>query len=119
MQVGERLDVDRAGERAEASPLVLVVELLDAEREDHVVEAGGHHRRGLLERRGGAGARVLDVDDGDAADAHAAQDDFAADRFLAGDQPGGRVADVGGLEIVGREAGVRRAPAAPLRRRAP
>ena len=44
-------------------------------------------------------ASVLAIDDGDAADAHLAQHDLAADAFLTGDQAGHRVADYGGLDL--------------------
>jgi hypothetical protein len=45
-----------------------------------------------MEGGGGGGARVLGVDDGDAADADVSQGDLAADHLLAGDEAGGGVA---------------------------
>ena len=100
------LDVNGTTEGRKTLLLVGVVELLDAEREDGVVVACRHHGARLVERGRRARAGVLDVDHRDAADADAAQDHLAADAFLAGDQPGGGIADEGSLQGVGVDARV-------------
>ncbi|MNN43995.1 hypothetical protein D3C81_1582630 [compost metagenome] len=89
--------VHRAGEGAEAARLVFMEELLVAASQDDVVVTGADHGAGLLERRRRRSAGVLHVDHRDAADAHAAQDHFAANHFLTGDHPGGSVAHPGSL----------------------
>jgi hypothetical protein len=84
-----------------------VVELLDAEREHGVVDAGLHHGARLVQRRRGAGAGVLDVHDRDRTHARRAQHHLAADALLPGDQPRHRVADEGRLDLLLVDAAVR------------
>jgi hypothetical protein len=76
-----------------------VVELLDPEGENDVVEPGAHHRARLIEGCRRAGAGVLDVDDGNPPDAHSAQNDFAPNAFLTGDETRSGVPHVGRFQL--------------------
>jgi len=92
-------DVDGRADGLEGACLVLVVKLLHADGEGDVVHAGGDVGPGDVEGRRGAGAGVLGVDDGDAADAHVTERYLAADHLLPGDQAGCGVADDGRLQL--------------------
>ena len=110
LQIGEnllhRLDVHGSSEGREALALVHVVQLLDTDRQNHIVEAGRDHRRGLVHRRRRAGARVLDVDHRQLSQSQRAQHHLTAYRLLAGDQTGGGVAYPGRLQVSQLHAGV-------------
>ena len=81
-------------------------ELLRADGQRDVVLAGGHGQPGEMEGGGGRCTGVLDVEDRNAEQAGVPQRCLAANHLLAGDEPGHRVGEVGGLHVLDLDAGV-------------
>ena len=99
-------DVDRTHECAEDLGLVFEVHFLGATGENDVIKSGCHHGAGLVERRGGAGAGVLDVDHGHSTHSDTAQHDLSANALLTRQDACRSVRHPRRLNVVFPQAGV-------------
>src|SRR5271155_2307523 len=97
---------DRPADGRERTGLVRMGHLLGTDGQHRIVHAGRDGLPGEVERGGGRGTGVLDVEDRDPAQTERPEEELPGQHLLARHRSGDRVAEVTGLHVVGRPAGI-------------
>jgi hypothetical protein len=103
---GRGLDIDRAADGRERADLVGVRHLLGRDGEHGILHTGRDSLPGQVERGRGRGTGVLDVEDREPGQAERPEEELTGQHLLAGDRSGDSIAEVTGLHIPHRLAGV-------------